>query len=225
MPVRESRENFRDSIRADSQQLTDCLRLGLRRTQPSRESLASLFGYNDTDPMNTNLPPLNHTVNHETPTTENRFALFLATGLGVGYCPVVPGTVGSLWGLPLVWGLLMTGLPWWGWLVVTLVLFLVGLPICAQAAKRLKKPDPRSIVWDEIAAFPVVFLPLVLIPMPLDFVTASAGFVWFRLFDILKPWPISRLDQLHGGLGIMADDQLAGVYAAIALWGTLWIIG
>ena len=125
----------------------------------------------------------------------------------------------------MVWVLLKTGLPWWGWLVVALGMFLVGIPLCARAAKRLNKPDPGSIVWDEIAAFPIVFLPLVFLKIPLDLVTATAGFVWFRLFDILKPWPISRLDKLHGGLGIMSDDQLAGVYAAIALWGTVSLIG
>jgi phosphatidylglycerophosphatase A len=154
-----------------------------------------------------------------------KFSVILATGLGVGFCPIMPGTIGSLWGLPLVWVLLKTGLLWWGWLVVSLGMFLVGIPLCAQAAKRLNKPDPGSIVWDEIAAFPVVFFPLILLSMPMDFVTATAGFAWFRLFDILKPWPISRLDKLHGGLGIMADDQLAGVYAAIALWGTVWLRG
>mgnify|MGYP003711373703 CR=1 FL=1 len=159
---------------------------------PKHKASPSPLGYNHLAPMNTNLPPLNHTVNHETPTTGNRFAFFLATGLGVGFCPVMPGTVGSLWGLPLVWGLLKTGLPWWSWLIVALVLFLVGIPMCAQAAKRLKKADPGSIVWDEIAAFGDVFFPLVLLQMPLDFVTAAAGFAWFRLFDILKPWPISR---------------------------------
>ena len=202
-------------------------RSGIVKTLPQAPSRASPshLGYNHLVTMNTNLPPLNHTVNQETPTTGNRLVCFLATGLGIGYSPIMPGTAGSLWGLPLVWVLLKTGLPWWSWPVVALVLFVVGIPICALAAQRLKKPDPGSVVWDEMAAFPVVFFPLVLLQQPLDFVTATAGFVWFRLFDILKPWPISRLDTLHGGLGIMADDQLAGVYAALALWGTLWIIG
>lgn len=76
------------------------------------------------------------------------------------------------------------------------------------------------MVFDEIAAFPLVFA-----AVPVNGPTALLGFAWFRLFDIWKPWPASRLDKLHGGLGIMADDAAAGVYAGIALCLTAWSLG
>lgn len=161
----------------------------------------------------------------ETPPAGGRFALILATGLGVGYCPAMPGTVGSLWGLALVWLLLWLEVSLIPYLAIAVLLFLVGIPICSLASRQLNKSDPGSIVWDEIAAFPLTFLPLVLLDVPLDVVNAIAGFAWFRLFDIWKPWPIRKLDELHGGVGVMSDDQAAAVFAALGLWGTVWVLG
>jgi phosphatidylglycerophosphatase A len=92
-------------------------------------------------------------------------------------------------------------------------LFLVGVPICRRAAGLLRSKDPSAVVFDEIAAMPVVFL---LIPFGLA--TSIAGFLLFRLFDIAKPWPIRRFERLPGGWGIMADDFVAGLYAGGLLW-------
>jgi phosphatidylglycerophosphatase A len=75
------------------------------------------------------------------------------------------------------------------------------------------------VVCDEIAAFAIVFA-----LTPVTWMTAAVGFAWFRVYDIAKPWPISRLERLPGGWGIMADDLLAGVFAAAALHGTLWLL-
>lgn len=147
-------------------------------------------------------------------------AVALATGLGVGYVPFAPGTVGSLWGLPLVWGMQQLTGSLTVHLVVAAGIFALGIPVCTRAARYFGRSDPGSVVFDEIAAFPIVFFAI-----QLDYVTACAGFVWFRLFDILKPWPILRLERLPGGLGVMADDLMAAVYAAAALRLTLWLFG
>jgi phosphatidylglycerophosphatase A len=149
----------------------------------------------------------------------DRAALILGTGLGVGFSRLVPGTVGTLWGLPLVWGLDQLGLWVAVRLLICVVLFIVGVPICARAAKVLGKDDPGAVVFDEVAALPLVFL---IIPLDeLDVTAMVAGFLWFRLFDITKPWPVRFFDRWHGGLGIMADDTAAALYAAAALWLTV----
>jgi phosphatidylglycerophosphatase A len=91
--------------------------------------------------------------------------------------------------------------------------FLIGIPICAGGARLLGLKDPGAVVFDEIAAFSVVFL-----FVPFTWWTTVAGFLMFRLFDIWKPWPARRLERLPGGLGIMADDFVAGFYASACLW-------
>ncbi|MFN0053407.1 MAG: phosphatidylglycerophosphatase A [Planctomycetales bacterium] len=142
----------------------------------------------------------------------DRIVLLLATGLGAGSAPRMPGTVGSLLGLPLAWGL--QHLPWWGQIAAAALIFVIGIPICQRGALLLKSKDPGPVVFDEIAAFPVLFL-----FATWSWGTAVAGFLLFRIFDISKPWPCRRLETLPGGLGIMADDLAAGVYAGLALWG------
>ena len=142
----------------------------------------------------------------------DRFLLVLATACGLGYAPFAPGTFGSLAGLPLAWGL--SHLPVWGQIAAAVLFFVVGIPICGSGARLLGLKDPGAVVFDEIAAFAVVFL-----GTPLNSVkTAALGFVLFRVFDVLKPWPASRLERLPGGLGIMADDCAAALYAAAGLW-------
>lgn len=152
-------------------------------------------------------------------------ALILGSGLGVGYIPWLSGTVGSLWGLPLVWLLLRHKWPLWNVSLLWAALFLVGVPICGRAAKFLDREDPSQVVFDEIAAFPIVFAPLLFLAGPWNFTTATVGFLWFRLFDMLKPWPISRFELLPEGWGIMADDAAAALYAAAAFWLTLLVFG
>ena len=147
------------------------------------------------------------------PRLANGIVLTLATGAGVGYSPKAPGTIGSLWGLALVWGMQSAGVNGVGWAAVTLVVVLGGVPLCAKAANLIGRKDPGCVVWDELAAFPIVFA-----VTPLDEITAPLGFLLFRLFDIAKPWPIRRFERLPGGWGIMADDLIAGLFAATGLW-------
>jgi phosphatidylglycerophosphatase A len=149
-------------------------------------------------------------------------SLVLATGFGVGYIPVMPGTFGSLLGLPLAW--FLGTLTWPAGYTAALegAIILAGIPICGRAARHLGRPDPGSVVYDEIAALPLVFL-----LHPLSLTTAIGGFLWFRVFDIAKPWPVRKLERLHGGLGIVADDVMAAAYAATALWLSIkiWNVG
>jgi phosphatidylglycerophosphatase A len=146
----------------------------------------------------------------------DRIIMLLATGLGAGAAPRGPGTVGSLWGPPLAWTMQESGLTGWTWGLVAVAIILLGVPICARAAEILNRKDPGSVVYDEIAAFTLVFA-----VAPVDAVTAVLGFVFFRVFDIWKPWPVRRLELLPRGWGIMADDLVAGAYAAAAL-GAAW---
>src|SRR5262249_36961482 len=135
--------------------------------------------------------------------------------LGLGYSPVAPGTVGSLAGLPLAWGIQQ--LPPWGQPIAALLLFLAAVPICAAGASLLKAKDPRAVVFDEIAAFSVLFL-----GVKINVVTGGLGFVLFRLFDVAKPWPIGQLERLPGGWGIVADDFAAALLAGIVLRFIAW---
>lgn len=137
---------------------------------------------------------------------------FLALGFGSGLSPVAPGTFGTLAALPLALVLLQLPVQL-AWAVVT-VCIVGGVWLTGISAQRLGVPDHPAIVWDEIAAF----LALVLV-LPAGWAWILAGFVLFRVFDILKPWPIRDLDhRLRGGTGIMLDDLAAAVFAAGCVW-------
>ena len=136
---------------------------------------------------------------------------FLAFGFGSGLSPKAPGTAGTLAAMPLVYFAL--ALPLWAYVLLTLVIIIAGVWICDNSSKRLGVHDHPGIVWDEIAG-----LFITLLAAPAGLIWLAVGFVLFRFFDILKPWPIGWLDrQVGGGLGIMIDDVLAGVYALICL--------
>lgn len=138
----------------------------------------------------------------------------LAFGFGSGCAPRAPGTFGTLAAVALY--LPLTLLPGWVYLLVTLLVALAGIWICGWSARQLGVHDHPGIVWDEIAGYLVT-----MIGAPIGFFWVFAGFVLFRLFDILKPWPISWLDRcVDGGLGIMLDDLAAGV----AAWACLQLI-
>jgi len=135
-----------------------------------------------------------------------------ALGFGSGLVPRAPGTFGTLVGVLLAAGMGTAGTGSAAYLLATLALIAVGVPICGQAGARLQRHDHPAIVWDEIAGFP-----LVLVGLPVTPAWLLAGFLAFRLFDVLKPWPISWLDRrLAGGIGVMADD-VAAALAACAL--------
>lgn len=149
----------------------------------------------------------------------DRLAWLYATGCGVGLAPKAPGTFGSLLGPLIVAGWQSLLRPTYESVIVAVAGVLVGVAAAQRTAQRCGLEDPGSVVCDEIAAFAIVFA-----MMPVTWTTAVIGFIWFRVFDIAKPWPIRRLERLPGGWGIMADDLLAGVFAAAALHATIAII-
>lgn len=133
--------------------------------------------------------------------------LFLAFGFGSGLAKKAPGTFGTLAALPLYYLLSQTnGLIY---SLLTVIITGSGVWICDVAAKKLGEHDFGGIVWDEIAG-----LLITLWLVPCTWQNVVLGFIFFRFFDILKPWPIKWADQhVGGGLGIMLDDVLAGVFA------------
>jgi phosphatidylglycerophosphatase A len=137
-------------------------------------------------------------------------ATLLATGLGSGYSPIAPGTAGTVVGLVLYWPL--RGLPVSGQLVATAILFVVGVWASTHVAERVGREDPGIVVVDEVVG---IWVTLALLPFSVTSIVA--GFLLFRLFDIVKPWPARQLEDLPKGLGIMADDLMAGIYANLAL--------
>jgi phosphatidylglycerophosphatase A len=134
---------------------------------------------------------------------------FSAFGFGAGLAPRAPGTFGSLVGLAAAWWLHDLPLVWRAGAV--LVVIAAGILICGESARRLKRHDDQRIVLDEIAG---VLLTSLAVAEKSLFAFALV-FVFFRFFDIFKPWPIRDVDHsLEGGLGIMLDDLIAAVYAA-----------
>jgi phosphatidylglycerophosphatase A len=143
---------------------------------------------------------------------------FLAFGLGSGASPRAPGTVGTLAAVPLWYLLAQT--PPMIYLLLVLLAFVIGIWLCGRTSHDLGVHDHGGIVWDEFVGYWIT-----MIAVPVDWVWAAAGFILFRLFDILKPWPIGPVDRrVHGGLGIMLDDLLAGIMAAAVLHGLIWLL-
>ncbi|WP_293369060.1 phosphatidylglycerophosphatase A [Nevskia sp.] len=151
----------------------------------------------------------------------------LAFGFGTGLVPKGPGTAGTLVGIPLFLAMMHLSLPLFAMLTIALSVF--GCWLCGESARRLGVHDYGGIVFDEIVGYVIAASPLLptfalnrhgLVP------GLIAAFVLFRIFDIWKPWPISWLDaRLQGGIGIMVDDLVAGLFAAVALWWGLILLG
>ena len=143
---------------------------------------------------------------------------FLAFGFGSGLSPKAPGTMGTLAALPLWY--LLAQLPLAGYIAGLLLVIAVGPYLCGKTARDLGVHDHGGIVWDEIAGF---LLTMLLVPVSIW--TALIGFALFRLFDIVKPWPIRQADRcLGGGFGIMFDDVLAGIYAWLVMQGIVLLM-
>ena len=142
----------------------------------------------------------------------------LAFGFGSGLSKKAPGTMGTVLAVILFYGLMLMGQVWY---IAGLVLVvLTGSWICGEASKKLGVHDHGGIVWDEVAGY---LLTMYWAPFTLQ--NMLIGFILFRAFDILKPWPINWLDKhVSGGFGIMIDDILAGLMAAACLQGLLYII-
>ena len=148
-----------------------------------------------------------------------RAVLLAATGLYIGTIPVAPGTFGSLIGLPLC--LLLSRLTFLQSVMIILAFILFAVGIASAAEKILKQKDPGQIVIDEIAGLLVTFAGL-----PFNLKTALAGFIIFRLLDILKPFPIRILDKrMGGGSGVVLDDVVAGIYGNLILRLVIYITG
>ncbi|WP_020410281.1 phosphatidylglycerophosphatase A family protein [Hahella ganghwensis] len=141
----------------------------------------------------------------------------LATGLGSGLSPKAPGTVGSLAAI-IVYMAFLAHLDWTVQLLIIVVAALLGIYLCGQTARDWNTHDHGAIVWDEwVAQW------LTVIALPWNSPWLIAGFVYFRLFDIWKPWPVSWCDRhIHGGRGIMLDDILAGVMAWAAMHASMY---
>jgi phosphatidylglycerophosphatase A len=139
-------------------------------------------------------------------------ALAIATAGGAGFAPVAPGTFGSAVGLAIFF--LTRHWPLWTQLTGVLVVSVVGIWACGEAARHFQRHDPGQAVVDEVAGQWLSCLATVAAAGTAGLVTA---FVLFRAFDIVKPWPVRRFESLPSGLGIMADDLAAGVYANIVL--------
>jgi phosphatidylglycerophosphatase A len=149
-----------------------------------------------------------------------RVALAVATVGGVGYVPIAPGTFGSAVGL-LVWWLL--GPSAVAQSIAIVAIFAAGVWSGGVCERDCCRTDPGHVVIDEVAGMLITLL-----LAPVAWAGAFGAFLLFRIADVIKPYPANRLEALHGGLGIMADDAMAGVYANLALraiLGTMHILG
>lgn len=138
--------------------------------------------------------------------------LFLAFGFGSGLSKKMPGTMGTVAAIPLY--LVLIQCPDWFYWTATMFISLAGIVICDKAAQKLQVHDFGGIVWDEIVGFLITMAWI-----PFSWPSLLAGFALFRLFDIVKPWPIKWLDRhVEGGFGIMLDDIVAALPAALILF-------
>lgn len=142
----------------------------------------------------------------------------LAFGFGSGLSPKAPGTMGTLAAIPLY--LLMSSLPLIAYAAMLIVTFAVGVYLCDKTSRDLGVHDHPGIVWDEFVGYWITMF-----AAPAGWLWVVIGFLWFRLFDVLKPWPINWLDEkVEGGFGIMIDDVLAGVMALICVQLSYWVL-
>lgn len=147
-------------------------------------------------------------------------ATLIATWFGSGLSRFAPGTCGSLAALPFAVALVWLGGPW-ALAVAACAAFLIGLWASARYISASRQKDPGAVVIDEVAG-----QWLALVPVALDLRLYLVAFALFRVFDIAKPWPAGWFDrELGGGLGVMADDIVAGLYAAVLCYGISQIIG
>jgi phosphatidylglycerophosphatase A len=162
----------------------------------------------------------------------DRVAYAIATGLGVGFAPIAPGTFGAVEAVAIFSAIIAAAgnqlrnapqLSLLLFLFLNVALFALGVWASSRACHICEVDDPSQVVIDEVSGQLIALTPLLLFPSVTGVVVA---FVLFRFFDIVKPYPIGKLEKLHGGLGVMADDALAGVFAATLVWaaGALDII-
>jgi phosphatidylglycerophosphatase A len=145
-------------------------------------------------------------------------AVFIASFGYVGFFPIAPGTAGSLAALALFAFIRWIGVP-----VIELsaivAVFAIGVWAAQGTEAALARKDPGVVVIDEVLG---MLITLALLPLSLTGI--ALGFLFFRVLDVIKPYPAAQLEHLHGGLGIMADDAVAGLYAHIALRACVWMV-
>lgn len=140
-----------------------------------------------------------------------KFTHFCALGFGLGLAPKAPGTFGTLAAIPFIFLTMMA--PLWLQLAVAIAICAIGIWFCDVASRDAGVHDHPAIVWDEVAGFYIT-----MIGAAISWQTLLVGFILFRFFDIVKPWPITLLDKhVKGGFGIMVDDILAGIFSLICL--------
>ncbi len=143
--------------------------------------------------------------------------IFIATAAYAGYSPVMPGTVGTLWGIAIAY--LEASTPLYTQALVMVLVFAISVFFAGEAAAILGGDDPQNVVCDEVCGF-LVSISLI----KFTILNVILVFLLFRFFDILKPYPVSLIDRkVKGGLGIVLDDVAAGIYANICAHIILWL--
>lgn len=143
---------------------------------------------------------------------KNLFVKIIATGFGLGYTPIISGTIGSLLGILLFYIMLLFEVPVFISVFILILLFFLGLITSTKAEKIFNKKDPRQIVIDEVVG---CLLYVLLIPYNIWYIIL--GFIIYRFLDIIKPYPANWVQRLHGGWGIMLDDIVAGLYTGVII--------
>jgi len=157
-------------------------------------------------------------MSFEASSFRDKAVVWLATGFYTGNIPWAPGTFGTLPGLFLCF--FLARLPLLVSILLILALIALAIWIAGEAEKMLGKKDPGCIVIDEIAGMAVTLLAI-----PISLQTAVAGFLLFRFFDVVKPPPIRTIDKkVHGGIGIVMDDVIAGVFANLVLRAGIYLM-
>jgi phosphatidylglycerophosphatase A len=149
-----------------------------------------------------------------------RLAIFICTFGYIGYFPIAPGTIGSMAGLAVYAGLRWLGVGPIAEAAVIVMLFVVGTWSGTHAERYFGGTDPGPGVIDE-----VVGMLMTLYLLPPTVTIAIVGFFVFRVLDVVKPFPANRLERLHGGLGMMADDAMSAIYSNALLHGLVWMMG
>lgn len=148
----------------------------------------------------------------------NRLAVFVASFGYVGFFPIAPGTAGSAAALALFAFVRWINLPAFE-IAMIVAVFAIGVWAAGQTEVALGRKDPGIVVIDEVAG---MLITLALLPVSLTGVLL--GFLLFRVFDVVKPWPAAQLEHLHGGFGIMLDDVFAGIYSYLVLRLCMWLV-
>ena len=141
----------------------------------------------------------------------------LATVGGAGHAPVAPGTVGSAVGV-VAYAATRSWTPA-AQIALLVAITLIGVWAATEAGRHFQNADPGQVVIDEVAG-----QMLTLLLLDVGLFGMGLAFVLFRLFDIVKPWPVRQFESLHGGLGVMADDLMAGVYGWLVMRGVIWLV-